>query len=126
MNRRHRLTSSTEFRRVRREGKSYAHPLSILVTCANGRTTSRFGITANGIVSSAMDDTFLSGLMPADSPEAEKRRKAMMRAYPLAKSRGSLGTTQDMANAVAFIASERASWITGQLLSVNGGYCMVD
>ncbi|MDY6907492.1 MAG: SDR family oxidoreductase [Chloroflexota bacterium] len=90
------------------------------------KEVARYGITANAVVSSGMDDTFLSQLMPTDSPEAQERRKAMMRQYPLGRARGSLGTTQDMANAVAFIASERASWITGQLLSVNGGYCMVD
>lgn len=34
------------------------------------------------------------------------------------------GTPQDVANAVAFLASEQASYITGQVLSVNGGmYC---
>lgn len=35
------------------------------------------------------------------------------------------GTPQDAANALCFLASDRASWITGQTLSVNGGYCMV-
>ena len=93
---------------------------------AVAKEVARYGITANAVVSSAMDDTFLSTLTSADTPEAQERRKAVMRAYPLARSRGGLGTTQDMANAVAFIVSERASWITGQLLSVNGGYCMVD
>lgn len=32
-----------------------------------------------------------------------------------------LGTPQDIANAVVFLASEQASWITGQILSVDGG-----
>ena len=32
----------------------------------------------------------------------------------------------DIANAVAFLASARAEWITGQVLSVNGGYSMAD
>jgi 3-oxoacyl-[acyl-carrier protein] reductase len=32
-----------------------------------------------------------------------------------------LGTAQDIANAVAFLASEQAAWITGQILSVDGG-----
>jgi 3-oxoacyl-[acyl-carrier protein] reductase len=32
-----------------------------------------------------------------------------------------LGTAQDIANAVVFLASEQAGWITGQILSVDGG-----
>ena len=31
------------------------------------------------------------------------------------------GTAQDIANAVLFLASEQASWVTGQILSVDGG-----
>ncbi len=35
-----------------------------------------------------------------------------------------LGTADDVASAVAFLASENASYITGQVLAVNGGlYC---
>ena len=32
-----------------------------------------------------------------------------------------LGTPEDVANAVSFLADDRASYITGQVLSVNGG-----
>lgn len=35
------------------------------------------------------------------------------------------GEVEDAANAICFLASDRASWITGQTLSVNGGYCMI-
>lgn len=45
MNRKYRLTSSTDFKRVRRTGKSYAHPLAILVVSPNDLTISRFGVT---------------------------------------------------------------------------------
>ena len=34
------------------------------------------------------------------------------------------GTAQDIANAVLFLSSEEASWITGQVLAVNGGAFM--
>ncbi|MGA2285557.1 MAG: 3-oxoacyl-ACP reductase family protein [Dehalococcoidia bacterium] len=46
--------------------------------------------------------------------------------YPMGKGLNRLGRPDDIANAVAFLASERAEWITGQVLSVNGGYSMVD
>ena len=35
-----------------------------------------------------------------------------------------LAYPEDIANAVAFLASEKAAWITGQTLSVDGGYAM--
>jgi NAD(P)-dependent dehydrogenase (short-subunit alcohol dehydrogenase family) len=50
----------------------------------------------------------------------------IMRQYPLAKGLQRLGKPSDIANAVTFLASERAEWITGQVLSVNGGYAMAD
>jgi ribonuclease P protein component len=46
MNRRHRLTSSTDFKRVRRTGQSYAHPLIVLIVAQNDLGISRFGFTA--------------------------------------------------------------------------------
>ena len=50
----------------------------------------------------------------------------IMRQYPLAKGLSRLGQPADIANAAAFLASQRAEWITGQVLSVNGGYSMAD
>ncbi len=35
-----------------------------------------------------------------------------------------LGTPEDVGNLVAFLASDRASWITGQTLHLNGGAYM--
>ena len=35
-----------------------------------------------------------------------------------------LGQTSDIANAVCFLADEKASYITGQVLNVNGGMAM--
>ena len=59
------------------------------------------------------------------SQEGAARLETIGRQYPLYKGLGRLGQPQDIANAVAFLASDRAEWITGQVLSVNGGYSMV-
>lgn len=51
---------------------------------------------------------------------SDEARDAYARAIPL----GRLGSAQDVADAVAFLASDKASYITGQILAVNGGlYC---
>ena len=60
------------------------------------------------------------------TPEQREREQAVYRVYPLARGHQRLGTPSDLANAVAFLASDRAEWITGQVLSVSGGYSMVD
>ncbi|MDV2990183.1 MAG: 3-oxoacyl-ACP reductase FabG [Dehalogenimonas sp.] len=47
----------------------------------------------------------------------EEAREALVKRIPL----GSLGTPEDVAAAVAFLASEEARYITGQTLTVDGG-----
>jgi len=54
MNRKYRLTRSTDFKRVRRTGKSYAHPLAILIVGPNDLTISRFGVTAGRALGNAV------------------------------------------------------------------------
>jgi ribonuclease P protein component len=54
MNRRFRLTSTTDFKRVRRSGKSYAHPLVILIAGRNHLDRSRFGVTTTRALDSAV------------------------------------------------------------------------
>ncbi|MCL5056507.1 MAG: SDR family oxidoreductase [Actinobacteria bacterium] len=56
-----------------------------------------------------------AGVMTDD--QLEKAKKL----YPL----GRLATAEDVAGAAVFLASERAGFITGQTLSVSGGYSMV-
>ncbi len=47
-------------------------------------------------------------------------QRKRLKLYPL----GRFGEPRDIADAVLFLASERAGWITGQTLSVNGGYAI--
>lgn len=49
-----------------------------------------------------------------------RRQKSVLRMYPT----GRLGEPEDIAGAIVYLASERAGWITGQVLSVNGGFVM--
>jgi 2-hydroxycyclohexanecarboxyl-CoA dehydrogenase len=47
--------------------------------------------------------------------------KTLVKRYPL----GRLGKPTDVAGAVAFLLSDEAEWITGQVVAVNGGYTMI-
>ncbi|MDI2029572.1 3-oxoacyl-ACP reductase family protein [Saccharopolyspora sp. TS4A08] len=62
-------------------------------------------------------DTELFASIGGDSP---KLREALTKAIPLRR----LGDPQDLANAVAFLASDEAQYITGQTVSVSGGLTM--
>lgn len=61
---------------------------------------------------------------PTDTPlfqqQPEKMREALVRAIPFKR----LGRPEDVADAITFFASDRASFITGQVLSVSGGLTM--
>ena len=56
----------------------------------------------------------------------EEKLQAWFRMYPMARGWERLGLPSDIANAVAFFASDASVWATGQVLSVSGGYSMVD
>jgi NAD(P)-dependent dehydrogenase (short-subunit alcohol dehydrogenase family) len=75
----------------------------------------RHGITVNCVSLS----TTLSpgGRATFDEAQFEK----MVRRYPM----GRLGLPADAAAAVLFFAGDEAGWVTGQVLSVNGGYAML-
>ena len=62
------------------------------------------------------------GLIETDmtSKLNDEQKKALLTGVPLARA----GTIHDIANAVTFLASDEASYITGQVLSVDGGMAM--
>ena len=62
----------------------------------------------------AVLDTDMTRALP------EAQRRALIEKIPLNR----LGETQDIANAVAFLVSDEASYITGETLHVNGGLYM--
>ncbi len=85
----------------------------------------RYGITVNVVSPSAVNTPLRvrreEGMRESMGEEAYAERvRRVLRMYPLRR----LGEPEDVASAVAFLASARASWITGQVLSVNGGFVM--
>jgi 3-oxoacyl-[acyl-carrier protein] reductase len=71
------------------------------------------GITVNCIAPGFIDTDMTQGL-----PEAQKA--ALLQQIPL----GRLGLPEEIADAVAFVASRRAGYITGTEIHVNGGMYM--
>jgi len=64
-------------------------------------------------------------LNPDDTPETSDLLSRMLSNYPVGRGLGRIGRPSDIANAVAFLVSPKAMFITGQCLSVSGGFSMV-
>ena len=85
----------------------------------------RNGVTLN-IVSPGATNTELrqereAGLRASMGEEKYARRQqTVLRMYPTRR----LGEPDDIAGAIAYLASRRAGWVTGQVMSVNGGFVM--
>jgi 3-oxoacyl-[acyl-carrier protein] reductase len=71
------------------------------------------GITANAVAPGFIDTAMTQAL-------SENVRAELAKQIPM----GKLGTPEDVANAVRFLASPWASYITGQVIHVNGGMYM--
>jgi 3-oxoacyl-[acyl-carrier protein] reductase len=83
------------------------------LTKSNARELAKRSITVNavapGFIATAMTDAL-----------PEKVREELAAQIPLER----LGSADDIANAVLFLAAERSGYITGHVLSVNGGMYM--
>ncbi len=99
----------------------------IAMSKAIAREVGKHGITLNvvcpGLVpgtpaTSGRESMWASDQAKLFSPEALEKAA---RGYPLRR----LGTPEDVVPAVLLLASDRASYITGQTLSVSGGYSMI-
>jgi 2-hydroxycyclohexanecarboxyl-CoA dehydrogenase len=83
------------------------------------RETGRHGITVNTVCPGPTDTPILDKLASSGGT-GEKIVAALVRSIPMKR----IGTPREVANAVAFLASDAASYITGQAISVSGGLTM--
>ncbi|MDO8531732.1 MAG: glucose 1-dehydrogenase [Dehalococcoidia bacterium] len=103
--------------------------LSKALARENGRYGIRFNVVCPGMTLPASQEHVSAGSMwntkeggvgawvISDADVIERVKKG----YPLRR----IGRPEDIANAVVFLASDAASFITGQTLSVSGGYTMM-
>jgi len=83
------------------------------LTKSNARELAKRNVTVNAVA---------PGFIATDMTEAlpEKVRQDLAAQIPLER----LGSADDIANAVVFLAAERSGYITGQVIGVNGGMYM--
>jgi 3-oxoacyl-[acyl-carrier protein] reductase len=84
------------------------------MTRALARQAGAWGVTVNAVAPGMIDTKMIEDLSPA-------QREWWLSQIPL----GRLGTPQDVAGAVAFLAGPDAAYITGATLDVNGGFFMI-
>ena len=87
----------------------------VAFTKSVAREVARSGVTLNCVSPGPTETALL-----ADLDATGKLQQALARAIPL----GRVGTPEDMAGAVAFLLSDDAAYVTGQVLSVSGGLTM--
>lgn len=83
------------------------------LTKAVARELAPRGVTVNAVAPGFIDEGMTESL-------GDDIRQALLQTIPLAR----LGTTEDVAAVVAFLASDEAGYLTGQTLSVDGGMVM--
>jgi 3-oxoacyl-[acyl-carrier protein] reductase len=83
------------------------------LTRSNARELAKRNITVNAVAPG-----FIATAMTEALPE--EKRQELAAQIPLAR----LGSAEDIANAVLFLAAEKTGYITGQVIGVNGGMYM--
>ena len=83
------------------------------LTKSNARELAKRNITVNAVAPGFIE-TAMTDALP------EKTRQELTAQIPLER----LGTAEDIANIVVFLAAERSGYITGQVIGVNGGMYM--
>jgi 2-hydroxycyclohexanecarboxyl-CoA dehydrogenase len=89
-------------------------------TRAVARESSRFGVRVNAVAPGPIDTPLLNAA-PTELGEIGERLKAGMIA---ATSMRRIGQPEEVAAAIAFLASDDASFVTGQTINVSGGLSM--
>ena len=87
----------------------------IAFTRSIARENARYGITVNAVAPGPIDTPMLAAIR--NLPRGEAIVAAMTNATELRR----LGTSAEVAAAVAFLASDEAAYITGETLGVSGG-----
>jgi 2-hydroxycyclohexanecarboxyl-CoA dehydrogenase len=80
------------------------------------REAARGGVTSNAVCPGHVD-TPMSRSVMGDNPRLVE---TLLKAIPLRRA----GTPEDVSGLVAFLATDRAAYVTGQALSVSGGITM--
>ena len=80
------------------------------LTKSAARELASRGVTVNAVAPGFIDTDMTAAL-------SEKVKEVLLKEIPA----GRMGSPEDVANAVAFLVSDQAAYITGQVLSVNGG-----
>src|SRR5262249_240641 len=80
--------------------------------CVNGHVVAVGAVDAKELDFAALDEA------------GKARLSQLFKAYPMGRGRERLSRAADIANAIAFLLSDRADYITGQVLGVSGGFAM--
>lgn len=112
------VTSAATDRYAIRDGLSAA-PKSAIETLVKGLAAEegRFGVRANAVGPGMLSEGMAERLM-ADGHYSERDLEVAAANIALR----TFGTAADVAEAVCFLASDRAGYISGQVLNVDGGY----
>jgi 3-oxoacyl-[acyl-carrier protein] reductase len=86
-----------------------------------------FGLTKSAALELASRNITVNCVAPGfiESPMSDKIPDAMKEALQKKIPVGRIGSPQEVASAVGFLASEEASYVTGHVLHVNGGLAMI-
>lgn len=84
-----------------------------MLVCNSADELGSYGIRVNGV---------RPGLVPTDAAAGLNNDEFTRHDYLAQMPMGRVGTVEDIAAAVRFLAGPEATWITGQLLGVDGGH----